>query len=230
MLEGLKNEYVLISGISGSIGGSLASLLISKGFSVIGISRSAPSKELKQKYSNVSWITYNSSSNDPDPIVSNKLKEILGHNELVGVFHCAGSHSSGAPLNFTTKNYLESIEANLFSAINIIQLTLNLVSSGGSILVLNSQAAISPASNELVYGTSKRALSAYIDGMQIEATKRGLQIVNVLCGAVQSDMADGRPDFEKFISLSELSEALYSLSTARKSFRFKDVEILRRCY
>jgi len=66
--------------------------------------------------------------------------------------------------------------------------------------------------------------------MQIEATKRELQIVNVLCGAVQSSMAEGRDGYKKFISSNELSKILYSLSKAGKSLRIKDIEILRRQY
>lgn len=225
-----KNACVVISGASGAIGGSLASLLLSKGYSVIGISRSMPSQEMRLKSPDVSWLIYDSSLSNAETYVVDELTQLIGSKSLMSVFHCSGQHSNSSPMDLTHRDYLDSIEGNLFSTINVVTLTLNLVCSGGSIIVLNSQAAVSASDNEIAYGVAKRAVSSYIDGMQIEATKRGLQIVNVLCGAVQSSMAKGRSGYDKFISLSELSEVLYSLSIAGKSLRLKDVEVLRRCY
>ena len=227
--ENSKSCYI-VSGLSGVIGSELGGLLLDKGHRVIGISRFEPSQKLNYKFSKVDWLTFNSSSSEPSLQTIDNLERLIGDHELRGVFHCSGDHHTGSPLEVSSEDYLHSIKANLISTVNIVKLTINLINSGGAIVVLNSQAAISSSSEEIAYGASKRAVSSYVDSMQFEATKRGLQIINVLCGAVRSSMAGGRENYDKFISPSDLSEALYSLSLAGESLRFKDVEILRRKY
>lgn len=226
----VQSEYCyLISGLSGTIGTSLANLLTSKGCRVIGITRSNLDENLLEKYPNIEWISYDASKMDPTKEVFNNLTSLVPE-RLSGVFHCSGQYSKGSTLDLSQEDYLDSLKANLISAINVTKLSIDLVKPGGSIIILNSQASSSASQEEISYGVSKRAISSYIDGMQIEATKRELQIVNVLCGAVQSSMAEGRDDYKKFISPNELSKILYSLSKAGKSLRIKDIEILRRQY
>ena len=226
-----KNDVsVLISGISGSIGSSLCSLMISRGYKVIGVSRKIPADQLVAKMPEVKWLVYDSSLCDLEISLEKDLTKLIGSSDLHSVFHCAGKHSSVPPMEASCREYLASIEANLISTVNIVRLTINLVKPGGSILVLNSQAALSAGSDEIAYGTAKRAVSAYIDSMQHEATKRGLQLVNVICGAVQSTMVNRRSDLKKFIDPAELSEILYSISVSGNSLRLKNVEILRRNY
>ena len=133
-------------------------------------------------------------------------------------------------MNLSQDEYLESIRGNLISTVNIVKLTLDLMHPGGSILVLNSQASIAASNEEIAYGVSKRALSAYVEGMQVEATKRKVQLVNVLPGAVKSSMAEHRDNYEKFIDTSELANLLINLSEVGPSIRIKDIEILRRNY
>ena len=95
---------------------------------------------------------------------------------------------------------------------------------------MNSQASSEASENEIAYGTSKRALSAFIDGMQIEATKRKIQLINVLSGAVKSTMVEDRKGYQNFIEASELANLLINLSEAGDSLRIKSIEVLRRNY
>jgi short-subunit dehydrogenase len=220
----------LISGLSGSIGGALADILISKGCKVIGISRKKICANLRSKYPSVSWLQYDLSLEDVNADTITRLKEIIGDQNLKTVFHCAGIHSKGHPMELSQDEYLESIRGNLISTVNIVKLTLDLMHPGGSILVLNSQASIAASNEEIAYGVSKRALSAYIEGMQVEATKRKVQLVNVLPGAVKSSMAEHRDNYDKFIDTSELANLLINISEVGPSIRIKDIEILRRNY
>jgi NAD(P)-dependent dehydrogenase (short-subunit alcohol dehydrogenase family) len=230
MIVNSDESCFIISGVSGSIGGNLAQHLIGAGHHVIGVSRFCPKKALIEGHPKLTWLIYDSSKNEADNNVVDRLDKLLFRKKLLGVYLCAGLYSSGIPAGLSQQDYKLSIEGNLYTTINMVKLVLELVSPGGSIIVLNSQAAISASNAEIAYGLAKRAISSYIDGMQVEATKRGLQIVNVLCGAVQSCMTEERPDFNKFISLQDLSETLYSLSKVGPSLRLKDIEVLRRNY
>lgn len=225
-----SDDFYLISGITGSIGEAIAVKLISRGCNVIGISRNKVNSTLKSKYPRISWFEYDLSEDDINNESIKKLQEIIGGKKLQAVYHCAGMHSKGKPLKLKQNEYIEPLKANLISSVNAVKLSIDLIKPGGSIFILNSQAAISASAEELAYGISKRALSSYIDGMQQEATKRNLQLVNVLPGAVQSNMAKGRDNYEKFIDASELAELLISLSRTGSSIRIKDIELLRRNY
>tara|TARA_Y100000389_G_scaffold204056_1_gene254726 strand:- start:911 stop:1603 length:693 start_codon:yes stop_codon:yes gene_type:complete len=220
----------LISGLSGSIGGALAVSLISKGHKVIGITRGESDSKINSKYPNVSWLKYDSSLEEVNPKTINNLKEIIGNRQLKAVFHCVGTHSSGSPMELSQNEFLKCFKGNLISTVNVVKLTFDLIHPGGSCIVLNSQASISASSEEIAYGLSKRAVSSYIDGMQAEATKRKIQLVNILPGAVKSSMAKGRENYDKFIDVSELASLLIHISEVGASIRIKDIEILRRNY
>ena len=226
----MTDACYLISGLSGSIGGALADILISKGCKVIGISRTKIDANLRSKYPTVSWLQYDSSIEDVDAETITRLKKIIGDQNLKTAFHCAGIHSKGHPMELSQNEYLESLKGNLISTVNIVKLILDLMHPGGSILVLNSQASIAASNEEIAYGVSKRALSSYIEGMQVEATKRKVQLVNVLPGAVKSSMAEHRDNYDKFIDTSELARLLIRISEVGPSIRIKDIEILRRNY
>lgn len=224
-----ENPFFLISGITGSIGSSLASFLCSKNFNVIGLSRNKVSEDHLIKHPKVQWLEYDYAKDEPSEELTETITKLSTKN-LISCYHCAGMYSSKKNSNLTNQDFIEVMEGNLISTINFVKLSLDILNPGGSIVILNSQASIAAGNDELAYGVSKRAISSYVDGMQIEATKRNLQIVNVLCGAVQSEMANGRDGFDKFIALSDLSETLYSFATTGSSLRIKNVEILRRNY
>ena len=115
----IQAEYCyLISGLSGSIGTSLANLLTSKGHRVIGITRSNIDKNLLEKYPNVEWMSYDASAMDATKEVFNNLKNLVPE-KLSGVFHCSGQYSKGSTLDFSQQDYLDSLKANLISAINV---------------------------------------------------------------------------------------------------------------
>ena len=57
-----------------------------------------------------------------------------------------------------------------------------------------------------------------------------IQLVNVLSGAVKSNMVKNRDDYDNFIEPTELANLLISISAAEPSIRIKDIEILRRNY
>ena len=179
----------------------------------------------------VVWAHFDYENNEiPLEGKKNPFFEILKNQKFEGSFHCAGAYHSSRPLDLNVTDFSDSIKANLHSAINIIKYSLSTVNQLGSIVVLNSQASYKSSENEVAYGTSKRALSAYLDGMQIEATKRKIQLVNVLSGAVKSTMVKDRDNYDNFIEPSDIADILINITAAGSSIRIKDIELLRRNY
>lgn len=224
-------KYYLVSGASGSIGSEVVKSLTSKGYGVAAITRSPLSKNQLSISNDVVWANFDYENKEiPFEDKKNPFFEILANQKFEGSFHCAGAYNSSRPLDLDISDFSNSIRANLYSAINIIKYSLLTVNKYGSIVVLNSQASYKSSENEVAYGASKRALSSYVDGMQREATKRKIQLVNVLSGAVKSNMVKNRDDYDNFIEPTELANLLISISAAGPSIRIKDIEILRRNY
>ena len=82
-------------------------------------------------------MSYDASKMDPTKEVFNNLKSLVPE-KLSGVFHCSGKYSKGSTLDFSQEDYLDSLKANLISAINVTKLSIDLVKPGGSIIILNS--------------------------------------------------------------------------------------------
>ena len=222
-----KSCYI-ISGVTGAVGSNLASLFISKGYTVVGITRKKPSFKDKKLLTGIKWLVYDYSDNNIG--LENKLKKITTGLKVIGVYQCAGKHHRDYPLNHSAGDFLHLLKANLISTINIVSSSINLLHKNSSIVILNSQASIKNADDEIGYGVAKAALSKYIESMQFEATKRKIQIINILCGAIQTNMVAYRDDYKKFIKIEDLVNFLYSLSEVGDSIRINNLEILRRNY
>ncbi len=224
-------KYYLVSGATGSIGSEVVKSLLSKGYGVAAISRTSTSKNQINMSNDVQWAHFDYENNEiPLKGKKNPFFDILKNQKFEGSFHCAGAYTSRRPQDLSLIDFSDSIKANLFSAINITKYSLSTVNQLGSIIVLNSQASYNSSKNEVAYSTSKRALSAYLDGMQSEATKRKIQLVNVLAGAVKSIMVNDRDNYDHFIEPSDLADLLINITAAGSSIRIKDIELLRRNY
>jgi NAD(P)-dependent dehydrogenase (short-subunit alcohol dehydrogenase family) len=225
-----EKRYYLVSGATGTIGKQVVKLLLEKGYGVAAITRNSKLGKKSFFKDDIFWSNFDYENNEIPLGNRNPFHEILKKQKFFGSFHCAGAYHSGDPGKLNIEDYSFAMKANLFSAINIVKYSLSMVEPSNSIVVLNSQASVAPAQSEVAYGVSKRALSAYIDGMQMEATRKKLQLVNVLCGAVQSPMVNSRNEYENFIEVSELADLLIKVSGIGSSLRIKNIEVLRRNY
>ena len=220
-------EYYLVSGANGDIGESVVRQLVTRNKNVIGLTRENKNGADYTEDDLVEWVACDYIQNT---MKDSRIENILKENKLVGVVHCAGAYLDRSPMETTETNYQAMLQANLFTAISIVNYSIKNLEKGSGIVVLNSQASASPSSNEAAYGLSKAALSSYIQSMQPEATSRGLQLVNVLCGAVRTKMCSNRPGNDLFIEIDELANTLVDLLNTGPSLRIKDIEILRRRY
>lgn len=221
-------EFVLISGASGTIGNAIVEAQLRRGQNVICVSRR--NKRDKPSKPNQFWIEFDYCSDTGLAAFEKELAKIVGQAGLSSTFLCAGARDIIAPADARQSDYTEALLGNFFPTSNMIKGVMDNMKLGGSIIVVNSQAASSPSMNEITYGVAKRAISSLIDSLQFEATDRRLQIVNVLLGAVASNMTAGRAEKSKLINPDELAETLIALSGVGMSIRLKDVEILRRLY
>lgn len=221
-------DFVLVSGATGTIGNAIVEAQLRHGKKVICVSRRSNKDTLPRR--NQIWIEFDYCSDTGLPTFKEELAQIIGQNSLKSVFLCAGARSSIAAADATQTDYTQALVGNFFPTFNMIKGVMDRIEPGGSMIVINSQAAISPSASEITYGVAKRAISSLIESLQFEATSRKLQLVNVLIGAVSSNMAAGRADEDKFISPNELAETLIALSGVGMSIRLKNVEILRRLY
>lgn len=222
-------KAVIVTGVSGDIGVAVAREFLNNNFLVIGLSRSN-ADICEENRKDIKCLNVDLSDYDALPTIESRVKTIYEKIKIAALVHCAGAYLNTNNVGRDEKALTSMLSANLLTAHNATRLGLQCVSPNGSIIIVNSQAAITPKIEELEYGISKRSVSAMCDGLQFEATKRGLQLVNLLSGAVNSKMANNRPGAEKFISASDLAKCIYGLSMAGPTLRIKDIEVLRRVY
>ena len=72
-----ENPFFLISGLTGSIGSSLASFLCRKNFNVIGLSRNKVSGDHLIKHPKVQWLEYDYAKDEPSLPNGSSTSEVI---------------------------------------------------------------------------------------------------------------------------------------------------------
>ena len=81
-------------------------------------------------------------------------------------FISAGARDIATPADASQSDYTKTLLGNFFPTSNMIKVVMDSMTLGGSIIVVNSQAASSPSINEIIYRVAKRAISSLIDSLQ----------------------------------------------------------------
>jgi NAD(P)-dependent dehydrogenase (short-subunit alcohol dehydrogenase family) len=124
----------------------------------------------------------------------------------------------------------EICEINAWSHLKLIKGLEDSLDRGSSIVFINSIGITMPADKEFAYILSKKILAAIADGLQLHFGKRGISVLNVLLGGVNTNMAYGRAGQENFIDPDEAAEAIVSNVFLGESVRCRTVELLRKNY
>lgn len=143
----------------------------------------------------------------------------------------AGIHTTAS---FSEMNYTqirETIAVNLLGPMLLTNaLWPELMKSKGMIINISSLAAIVGGDGESVYGASKAGLSGFSKSLQFDGIRDGVRVLDICLGAMQTDMARDRKDFEKLIDPCDAAATIVDLCTYRDSMRITELTIARRNY
>lgn len=100
----------------------------------------------------------------------------------------------------------------------------------GIIVNINSMAGKIANENESVYCASKFGARGFFESIQRQAPN-GVDIINVYCGAMKTDMTKGRKDRELLIDPIEVADAIVTLcGVDYMSMRIPEIHFYRRNY
>ena len=186
----MKN--ILVTGVSGGIGKSVAEKLLASGVSVIGFDKIIRDeiKEIAKKYQG------NLTLHECDLMDVNNLAEMVKsvvaeHGAIGGFVHCAG-YDKMMPLHLTK---IEDME-NLWRIHALVPMVMIAAISkkknheeGASILLISSQSAHEGAMGHTAYASAKGAIEGYLAPAAAELMEKGIRINEVCLAPIKTPMA-----------------------------------------
>lgn len=123
---------------------------------------------------------------------------------------CAGQYKKGELEEHSQREISDIIDSNLLSTIVLIRAIYpHLLDAMSTIVHINSIAGKSTQSDELVYAASKHGMRAFLQGLRYEARHKGIRVLDVFPGAVQTPMNANRPG----MSAKEAATAIHTATT-----------------
>ena len=143
----------------------------------------------------------------------------------------AGIHKSMGIEKCDTNDFADMVNTNLTSQMILTkELWQQVKRREGLIVFVNSIAGKVGADGEFMYCAAKHGLKGFADSIQFDATRGGIKVVSVYLGALQTDMAKHREDYNKLMEPKDASNFIYHVCKDYKTMRVTEVDICRRIY
>ncbi|KAJ9294358.1 hypothetical protein DTO271G3_6933 [Paecilomyces variotii] len=178
---------ILITGCTeGSIGYYLAKESSSRGYHVFATARRPDSTGDLQDCTDITVLPLDITNKDS----IQKLYEDVSsktNGRLDILYNNAGKMKRIMAIDSTREQAEDMFNTNLFGVIELNSTFADLViAAKGKFVFTGSCAALAPVPAQCIYNASKAALHAYIDTLRIEMSPFGVEVVNVITGAVKS--------------------------------------------
>jgi len=222
---------ILITGSGGGIGTALAKAFLREGHNLLLHYRNRTCDlESEHKYSNQVVEYVKGDLRNPEIVyrVVSQAQD-FGVNVLV---NNAAVHWVDDFANKDRIAILSEMHINAVVPILLVNgLWDNLSKNGRGLIVnINSLAGKFGSQGESVYCASKHALSGFSKALRFDGTSKSIRVLNVILGAAQTTMSNGREDFDKLIDPDELAETIVQLCKVRETLNIDEVVITRRNY
>ncbi|HYS56317.1 MAG TPA: SDR family oxidoreductase [Thermoanaerobaculia bacterium] len=103
--------------------------------------------------------------------------------QLFGVLHIAGAFTQGSKVD----DFSKMLDANLMSAVRVIESVREKISDGGRIVAIGSVASLTKPTGLAAYVAAKSALNAYIEVLAKELQKRRITVNALLPSTLGPD-------------------------------------------
>ena len=202
----LKNKTALITGASGSIGGSIAKKLSSLGANVI-ITGTNKKKidELKKKLkpNNLAIIADLSKDTEIENLCEKSIKKF---NSVDILINNAGINKDALSIRMTKVQWDEVININLTAAFKLSQLAIKsmIKQKWGRIIGISSIIGIGGNIGQSNYAASKAGMIALHKSLALEFASRGITVNCIAPGFIESPMTEALTDEQKEIMLKKI--------------------------
>jgi NAD(P)-dependent dehydrogenase (short-subunit alcohol dehydrogenase family) len=185
----LRGLRALVTGASKGIGYAVANQLHLEGATVLATARTAPSLP-----AGIQFVAADVASVDGCGAVAAAVRDRLGGIDIV--VHVVGGSSApaGGFAVLDDKEWYRALDLNLFPAVRMDRALLPLMLAQGSgviIHITSIQSRLPLADATIAYAAAKAALANYSKGLSKEVSPKGVRVVRVSPGWVETDGAVG---------------------------------------
>ena len=181
-------KSILLTGASSGIGRATASLLLERGYHVIGLARDFSKFPCKDK--NFTAIPVDLSALDTLPSFLERLSR--EHGTFDGVICNAGKGQFASLEEFSYAQIRSLLELNLTSQIYLVRALLPGMKQrkSGTLIFMGSEAALDGAKRGTVYAATKFGLRGLAQSLRLECAASGVRVGIINPGMVKTEFYD----------------------------------------
>ncbi len=124
---------------------------------------------------------------------------------------CAGEYFRGSIEEHMQHDIISMVESNILGHMRLIRAVYSRLTEGSTIVHINSIAGKTTQSEELVYSATKHGMAAFLRGLRFEAREKGIRVLDVFSGAIQTPMNYNREGLNSMMPVKEVAKAIFSV-------------------
>lgn len=219
---------MLLTGAGGGIGRSIAALLLSSDWRIVGVGRDPARPGFSQKEFSQATIDLSDLEHLPE-----QLRLLAGeHEDIDSVVCAAGVGRFGSLEEFSYQQIRELIDINLTSQLYVVRAFLPLLKrrGRGDVVLIGSEAALAGGARGAVYSATKFALRGFCQSLRQESAAAGIRVTLINPGMVRTDFFD-QLDFEPGEDLAhaivpeDIAVAVKMVLSARAETVFDEINL-----
>lgn len=238
-MEGSHKPVVLITGCSnGGIGYSLAQAFASRKCLVVATTRSLSSMKDLESDPRFSLHELDVQSDESVQKVVTSVLDKFGQIDVL--VNNAGVHCVGPLAEIPMSSIEHTFNTNVYGPMRLIQAVVPHMAAKrkGKIVNVGSVSALAPGPWAGAYSASKAALHALTDSLRLETRNFGINVINVVPGAIKTNLANAStvtyeklPEWKLYKAYSEVIRSRTTLShnstaTTADEFAKKTVDVI----
>jgi NAD(P)-dependent dehydrogenase (short-subunit alcohol dehydrogenase family) len=211
----LDDRVVLITGVTGGLGGAVARAFLDAGAAVAGVSRT----EAPVAFAGPRYFPLAADLSTPDGAASAVRRAVEAAGRIDALVHLVGGFAGGQPVAQTTDGAWRSmLDLNLNAAFYTMRAVLpHLLAAGrGRIVAVGSRTGVEPAAGLSAYGASKAALIALVRTIAAEVRDTGITANVVLPSVIDTPAnraASPGADASKWVKPESIARLLVWLAS-----------------
>ena len=219
---------MLLTGANGGIGRSIATLLLSSDWRIVGVGRDPARPGFGQKEFSQATIDLSDLENLPE-----QLRLLASeHEDIDSVVCAAGVGRFGSLEEFSYQQIRELIDINLTSQLYVVRAFLPLLKrrGRGDVVLIGSEAALAGGARGAVYSATKFALRGFCQSLRQESAAAGIRVTLINPGMVRTEFFD-QLDFEPgedpahAIAPEDIAVAVKMVLSARAETVFDEINL-----
>ena len=219
---------ILLTGAGGGIGRSIATLLLSSDWRIVGVGRDPARPGFSQKAFSQATIDLSDLEHLPE-----QLRLLASeHEDIDSVVCAAGVGRFGSLEEFSYQQIRELIDINLTSQLYVVRAFLPLLKrrGRGDVVLIGSEAALAGGARGAVYSATKFALRGFCQSLRQESAAAGIRVTLINPGMVRTDFFD-QLDFEPGEDLAhaivpeDIAVAVKMVLSARAETVFDEINL-----